>query len=186
MTRVVVPKVLRAPIVGPYSDVPARLTREQCFIICEKIAGGASVRAAAHEAGASFIQYARELVANEEFAADIELAKKLRVDALEEIALEQATVGIDEVLTHQGHISINERGEPVTVKKLVTNNGLLLALLKANNREKFTERSEVITRTDDDVPTRITSESDREKILAALRARAAKSLPAPDPDEDLL
>jgi len=198
MRRGDLPQELRektAQIVGPYSEVVV-LTREQKQHYLAKIATGAAMHAAAREIGVPYLAIGRMIATDEQFANDLDIAKDmLRPMALEEIAIEQATVGVDEVLTHQGRISYEYVGEymlgedgkwvpldetserrPVTVKKIVTSNPLLVALLKANNREKFTERTDINVRDNTSAPDKITSEGDRAKLIALLakRARARK------------
>jgi hypothetical protein len=206
MARSVVPPHLRnaAGVAdGPYCEVHTpSLVQRQEFL--SRIARGASMHAAASEVGLPFLAFGRLLVADETFASDLEAARVLRNMALEEIAIEQSTVGIDEVLTHQGRVSyeyegdyeLDESGEwrpmpgsrrvPVTVKKLVTSNPSLLAILRANYPDKYRERSEVITRDGDKGPARITNQDDRTKLIALLKARASQRKQLPDPNEDLL
>jgi hypothetical protein len=187
--------------VGPFSEV-VTLDRGQRQQFLSMIAEGASMHHACRELKVPLLAVGRALGSDEEFAADFEVAKTLRNMALENVLIEQSTVGIDEVLTHQGRISyeytgeyeLDENGEvvpgaertPVTVKKLVTSNASLLAILKANYPDKYRERSEVITREGALAPERITSDDDRSKLIALLRKRAALRSTKPDPDEDLL
>lgn len=164
-------------------------TPEQKVMFLTKVAEGASMRVACRELGLPYAAITRALVVDADFAEQLQMAiKVLRPQALEEIAIELATVGIDKPLTYQGHVTMVEdelTGEkvPHTVKELVTSHSLLLALLKANAPDKFGDRSEIIHRPGDKLPERITNQSDREKILAHLQ-KLAKS--RAESEDDLL
>lgn len=132
------------------------------------VAAGASMHAASAAIPVPFLVIGRLLVADEQFAADLEAAKRLRTMALEETLIDQATVGVDEPVVYQGAITASH-------KKLVTSNPTLLAILKANDPGRWKERSEVTHKGEvEEVPDRITNASDRDKILAALAKRAAE------------
>lgn len=164
---------------GPYCEL-FEPSREDRAAFLQRVAEGASFRQAATEVGLPYLAFGRLMVTDENFNLELEAAKILRAQALEEILLEQCTVGIQVPLTHQGKVTGHQ------IQSLVTNNPSLLALLKANNPEKFRERSEVVHReSDEPVPDRITTGSDRDRLLAALRQRAENRQPAEDP-EDLL
>jgi hypothetical protein len=164
------------------------------------------MQSAAKKLGVKYMAILRLIKADKQFETDIAIARQMRNLAAEEILFEQSTVGIDEVLVHQGAIQyeyplgyeLDEMGNtkpgtvrvPVTVKKLVTSNPSLLAMLKANFPEKYRERSEVNVNqnpasTVDAVPDRITSPADRAKMIAILNKRIAARMQR-DPDEDLL
>jgi hypothetical protein len=208
MSRSVIPGDY-VPVVGMFSEIVV-LTSEQRNAFLEMVAGGAAVQVACTKLGVPRMSVMRLLKSDPQFAVDYDIALNMRGGALLEIALEQCTVGVDEVLTYQGHIqyeypngySTDETGavvpgtvrNPVTVKKLVTSNAMLLALLKAIYPDKFVERSAVDvnnrsapTRADV-VPDRITNNEDREKLIALLdkRALARATITDVDPDGDIL
>jgi len=200
--KTTLPRNVRETALTVKEDRAPTVDERQLFL--ERIARGASMHAAASEIGLPFVTFGRLLVSDETFAIDLEAARTLRNMALEEIMIQQATVGVDEVLTHQGRVSYEYEGDyeldpngdwkpvqgavrvPITVKKLVTSNPTLLAILKANYPDKYRERSEVINRLGEAAPERITSQDDREKLIALLTKRALKRVPKPDPDGDLL
>jgi hypothetical protein len=193
------------PAVGPYSALDVISDQDRNAYL-ELVATGASMQSAAKKLGVKYMAILRLIKADKQFETDIAIARQMRNLAAEEILFEQSTVGIDEVLVHQGAIQyeyplgyeLDEMGNtkpgtvrvPVTVKKLVTSNPSLLAMLKANFPEKYRERSEVNvnqkqTSTADAVPDRITSPADRAKMIAILNKRIAARMQR-DPDEDLL
>lgn len=212
MSRTVVPAHLRNAadhvLDGPYCEV-FTLSTEQKQSFLARVATGASMHRAASEIGVPFLVIGRELTNSDTFAGDLDAARLLRNMALEEIAVEQSTVGVDEVQTHQGRIvydyvgdyELDEDGNwvpvsqdaerrPVTTKRLVTSNPTLLAILKANS-DKYRERSELTlsdhTLDDNNVDAKITNQRDREKLLTLLRSRAKSRDPSPpDDDSDLL
>lgn len=187
------------PASGPFSPIIVP-TREQKDAYLERVALGRSLHGAASDVGLPYMSFVRERKADKSFDDDVNIAVLARAGALLEIALEQCTVGVDEVLTHQGHISyeypagyeLDEMGmvkpgtvrKPVTVKKLVTSNPMLLALLKALHPEQFKERVEVTTHA---APKTIEEEQQRtlEAVKRDLVALLKVQQPA-DPDEDLL
>lgn len=198
MARRVLPAELRnasGVLDGPYCEIvePSKELKQE---YCARIALGASMHAAASECGIPYLAFGRALIADPEFANNLEVAKQLRTHALEEILLEQSTVGIDEQLTYQGHptmIADPETGElqPATVRKLVTSNPSLLALLKANYPEKFRDKQEIWHHGQGDEEAdghgRITSDSDRDRLLRILSKRALERAQSEDnEDEDLL
>jgi hypothetical protein len=190
------------PVVGLFSEIIVP-THEQKNAYLERVAVGRSLHGAASDLGLPYMSVVRERRVDAAFESDVQLALAARAGALLEIALEQCTVGVDEVLTHQGRVSyeypngyeLDESGQPkpdtprvpVTVKKLVTSNATLIKLLTALYPEQFKERSEVSVqggkRVIDAVPDRITNQTDREKLIALLSKRAASRA---DPDEDLI
>jgi hypothetical protein len=187
MSRETIPKQLLANIAGvldgPYCEV-VEPTKEQKQLYCAHIAIGSSMHRAASEVGLPYLSFGRALVTDEKFSEDLDAARALRSFALEEILLDQSTVGVDAPLTYQGHVTMvpvedeltgEQTLQPMTIKKLITSNPSLVALLKANNPEKFRERSEVkhtMPGENDDIPERITNSGDREKIVALLARRA--------------
>jgi hypothetical protein len=204
MTRDVIPDSM-LPAVGPYSALDVISDQDRNAYL-ELVATGASMQSAAKKLGVKYMAILRLIKADKQFETDIAIARQMRNLAAEEILFEQSTVGIDEVLVHQGAIQyeypqgyeLDEMGNtkpntvrvPVTVKKLVTSNPSLLSILKANFPEKYRERSEVNvnqkqTSTADAVPDRITSPADRAKMIAILNKRIAARMQR-DPDEDLL
>jgi hypothetical protein len=204
MTRDVIPDHM-VPAVGPYSALDVISDQDRNAYL-ELVATGASMQSAAKKLGVKYMAILRLIKADKQFETDIAIARQMRNLAAEEILFEQSTVGIDEVLVHQGAIQyeyplgyeLDEMGNtkpgtvrvPVTVKKLVTSNPSLLAMLKANFPEKYRERSEVNVNqnpasTVDAVPDRITSPADRAKMIAILNKRIAARMQR-DPDEDLL
>jgi hypothetical protein len=204
MTRDVIPDHM-VPAVGPYSALDVISDQDRNAYL-ELVATGASMQSAAKKLGVKYMAILRLIKADKQFETDIAIARQMRNLAAEEILFEQSTVGIDEVLVHQGAIQyeypqgyeLDEMGNtkpntvrvPVTVKKLVTSNPSLLSILKANFPEKYRERSEVNvnqkqTSTADAVPDRITSPADRAKMIAILNKRIAARMQR-DPDEDLL
>jgi hypothetical protein len=204
MTRDVIPDSM-LPAVGPYSALDVISDQDRNAYL-ELVATGASMQSAAKKLGVKYMAILRLIKADKQFETDIAIARQMRNLAAEEILFEQSTVGIDEVLVHQGAIQyeyplgyeLDEMGNtkpgtvrvPVTVKKLVTSNPSLLAMLKANFPEKYRERSEVNVNqnpasTVDAVPDRITSPADRAKMIAILNKRIAARMQR-DPDEDLL
>lgn len=206
MTRSVLPRKvweqnMTGQLDGPYCEL-VELSEDQRQRYLGAVAAGASMHAAASALGIPFLAVGRLIAADETFAKDLDVAKQLRLMALEEILIDQASVGIDEPLTYQGSITheytewgepdefglragVEESRRPVTIKKLVTSNPTLLAILKANDREKWKDRSEVQhTPIAAELPARIHSESDREKLIAALERRVAER--EDDNVEDLL
>jgi hypothetical protein len=204
MTRDVIPDHM-VPAVGPYSALDVISDQDRNAYL-ELVATGASMQSAAKKLGVKYMAILRLIKADKQFETDIAIARQMRNLAAEEILFEQSTVGIDEVLVHQGAIQyeypqgyeLDEMGNtkpntvrvPVTVKKLVTSNPSLLSILKANFPEKYRERSEVNVNqkpasTVDAVPDRITSPADRAKMIAILNKRIAARMQR-DPDEDLL
>jgi hypothetical protein len=204
MTRDVIPDHM-VPAVGPYSALDVISDQDRNAFL-ELVATGAAMQSAAKKLGVKYMAILRLIKADKQFETDIAIARQMRNLAAEEILFEQSTVGIDEVLVHQGAIQyeyphgyeLDEMGNtkpgtvrvPVTVKKLVTSNPSLLSILKANFPEKYRERSEVNvnqkqTSTADAVPDRITSPADRAKMIAILNKRIAARMQR-DPDEDLL
>lgn len=185
---------------GYVGRMPTEDERQQFLA---RVAGGMSQHEAARELGLSWLAFGKLLVNDESFAADLEVARTLRVMALEEIAVQQCTVGIDEPLTHQGRITydykegeyeLDEGGNvlpgatrtPVTVKKLVTNNAMLLALIKSRNAQ-FNDKSEVHV-----IPKQAQLDprdaSSRDKLLEAMERSIAERVRArdaakPDPAE---
>lgn len=207
MTRTVLPKAAWERNMTGVEDGPLcalrELSPEETQQYLAAIATGASMHAAARALGIPYLAIGRRLAVDEVFAADLAVAKQMRLMALEEILIEQATVGVDEQLVHQGHKTyeytewtepdefglregVLESRVPSTVKKLQTSNPTLLAILKANDRQKWMERSEVLNTTPSDLPARIYNEGDREKLLGALRTRAAARIAKEDNVEDLL
>ncbi|MGE0367076.1 MAG: hypothetical protein AB7Q00_15210 [Phycisphaerales bacterium] len=208
MARHILPRAAwERNITGTADSEVTTLTEQQRQQYLVAVASGASMHAAASALKVPYLVIGRLVTTDEGFAADLEIAKRLRLNALEETLIEQATVGIDEQLTHQGRPTfeyteyVEEEDEltglveriPVedsrryhTIKKLVTSNPSLLAILKANDR-KWVDRSEVTTiQADLDTPDRITGPTDREKIIKALEARAKARDVKPDDVEDLL
>lgn len=187
MTTRLPPEALEGVVVnvtGVHSEV-VWLDDQQRQRFLTLVAQGMSFVSASNEIGVPYMAIGRELVINEQFATDLEAAKELRKLALEEIAIEQSTVGVDEPLTYQGEVMTHEiTGEPVTVKKLVTGNSLLLALLKANSPDKFGDKL-TVNPGSKDVPSKITKNAERDKLLALLERREAIAARKPD-NEDLI
>lgn len=185
------------------SAVPEPLTELQKNEYLERVALGRSLHGAAADMKLPYLLIVREQKHNPAFKEDLAIAMAVRGNALLEIALEQCTAGVDEPLTHQGRISyeypngytLDDTGNvtpetervPVTVKKLVTSNPMLLALLKALFPKQFAERVEV---TNPSAPAANTIEGEARRTLEYverdLLELMKRSQQAADPDEDLL
>jgi len=194
-----IPPQQMVPVTGAHSVIIVPTT-EQKNAYLERIAHGRSLHGAAADLDLPYMSFVRERRADDAFENDVKLALAVRGGAMLEIALEQCTVGVDKVLTHQGHVSyeypngyeLDDEGnakpgtvrKPVTVKELVTTNSLLLALLKAIYPEQFKDRSEVSVNT---IPTaNATNDAEAQALLTYLEDRALARRKVRDPDEDLL
>lgn len=155
-------------------------TQEQLEKYLNTLAETGRVKSSARAAGLDYrtIYFLRK--DNALFALAEKEAREAGSEALENEAIEQATVGIEKGVWHQGVLVGTERVIPA--------NPLLQFLLKAQNPARFMERSEVIGRDGGKVPERITSDDDRAKIIAKLDQRAAARVieHKPEADNDLL
>lgn len=204
-----IPPQKLVPVVGVFSEIIVPTIAQKAQYL-EHVALGRSLHGAAADLGLPYMSVVRERRADEAFDNDLQIAIAARAGAWLEIAIEQCTVGVDEVITYQGHVSyeypngyeLDASGRPktgtvrvpVTVKKLVTNNPMLLKLLAVAFPESFKDRSEVDVNNrsrgaaPESVPDRITSDGDRDKLIALLdkRARSRMTVIDVDPDGDLL
>lgn len=166
MTRTVLPKSLSPGLeaVGEIAAEQPRLTPLEKAAFLELICIGSNQHRAAKAIGVTMLQIARERMLDSQFADDLMTAKDMRVEAMEELAIEFATRGNLRDVYHNGLVV----GDEVVHGP----HNLLQFLLKGNMRDKYgVERTEVRDTTSDAPPV-IRNDGDAKRLLAKLRGNA--------------
>lgn len=163
--KTVLPKTL-SPKPGDVSnadyDSSQRMEPWQKTAFLEMLIGGASQHRAATQLGIPRLLILREANLDPQFADDLQLALEARVDAIEEVAVEFATRGVEKGVYHQGF--------QVDTQREYGAHALLQFLLKGNKPERYKDRSESTLNVQrNEPPPAVRDDRDAQRLLAMMR-----------------